>query len=239
MTSATRKLYFHEIINCNFIYFWNFYFCFLVLLLLVQCPCICALINSISSSISKRGKIGSPFTTVVPAGICPNSARLSHFLNASSVIFNCAKIFSGVCVKNGFNRIAIVATIQLRWAITLAKFSFVSASSFASTHGFVSSIYLLVRLTNCQTDDKSNREFHILHASSYFLPFLIHLSNDVSNSVIEPSYAGISPSKYLSIIATVRFNKLPRSFAKSKLIRSTKPSGVNTPSEPKGTSRNK
>ena len=38
-------------------------------------------------------------------------------------------------------------------------------------------------------------------------------------------------------MAIVRFNKLPRSFARSKLIRSTNPSGVNTPSDPKGTSR--
>ena len=56
---------------------------------------------------------------------------------------------------------------------------------------------------------------------------------------VEPLYAGITPSKYLLIIATVRFNKFPKSFAKSKFNRSTKLSGVKTPSEPNGTSLNK
>jgi len=41
------------------------------------------------------------------------------------------------------------------------------------------------------------------------------------------------------IIATVRLSKLPKSFAKSKLILSTNPSGVKTPSAPNGTSLNK
>ena len=36
-----------------------------------------------------------------------------------------------------------------------------------------------------------------------------------SKSVLKPSTCGTAPSKYLLIIETVRFNKFPRSFAKS------------------------
>ena len=60
-------------------------------------------------------------------------------------------------------------------------------------------------------------------------------SKSASYSVVASFFATNLPSWYLLIIATVRFNKLPKSLAKSKLILPIKSSGVNTPSFPKGT----
>ena len=54
-----------------------------------------------------------------------------------------------------------------------------------------------------------------------------------------PAYAGRSPPKYLSIIAHGTVQQIAKIIGEIKLIRSTKPSGVKVPSEPKGTSRSK
>ena len=58
-------------------------------------------------------------------------------------------------------------------------------------------------------------------------------STSPSNGVTFPLYSGITPSKYLIIIDTVLFNKLPNELAKSVLHLSTNCSGEKLPSVPK------
>ena len=59
-----------------------------------------------------------------------------------------------------------------------------------------------------------------------------------SSSVSSPC-AGTSPPKYFSIIATVRLTRLPRSFARSELIRPSSAAVENSLSDAKLVSRSR
>src|SRR5699024_7650133 len=85
--------------------------------------------------------------------------------------------------------------------ITLPR-RFLFASSRAKTHGSVSSIYLLLRLISCQSDDKALENCIFSIASSTFVIVSSdNASSDSSPVVSACLYAGMAPAKYLSIIA--------------------------------------
>ena len=63
-------------------------------------------------------------------------------------------------------------------------------------------------------------------------------ANAISGSLTSP-LAGTRPSQKRSTMASVRCNRLPRSFARSKFKRSINDSSENTPSCPNGISRSK
>ena len=111
------------------------------------------------------------------------------------------------------------------------------ASSFASTHGAVSSIYLLARWMPLKISASAcgscRLSMHFVTAAGMAFT---SCASSPSNS---PAWraSGSVPPKYFSTMATVRDKRLPRSFAKSELMRAISASFENTPSLPKGISR--
>ena len=67
---------------------------------------------------------------------------------------------------------------------------------------------------------------------------LVMVSSSVSMASV-PATLRTVPPKYFSHMATVRLSRLPRSFARSLLMRLMRASLVNVPSLPKGISRNR
>ena len=109
----------------------------------------------------------------------------------------------------------------------------------ASTQGAVSSIYLLAR---CTTSKMAMRAVGTSSAS-------MAASTLAGSSLIRPSSSPSTgsatgvlvtvPPKYFSHMATVRDSRLPRSLARSVLMRLMSASLVKAPSLPKGTSRSR
>ena len=62
---------------------------------------------------------------------------------------NCSKIFPGVSVMTGCNKIATIRKLSAKWIMTLSN-SLRFSSSLANTQGAVSSIYLFARETSVQ-----------------------------------------------------------------------------------------
>ena len=77
-------------------------------------------------------------------------------------------------------------------------------------------MYLFVRETNFQIAARAteNCMFSIASSTSTIISFEAS-TNSWSNVETGAVCAGMVPSKYLLIIATVRFNKFPKSLAKS------------------------
>ena len=111
------------------------------------------LIYSISSSTSRRGKIGVPFsTTLIPDGNAKKSNPLISIFSSGNP--SCANIFFGACVITGWSKMAITRKLAARCAKTLSS-SLAFDSSFANAHGSVSSMYLFVLETNFQSFSKA------------------------------------------------------------------------------------
>ncbi len=114
--------------------------------------------------------------------VLPNVSIVSHAKNLSSKP-SCSIIRLGVVVINGCNMTAIWCKLSAKFRITVPNFG-LSASSFANTHGCVSSIYLFVRETNVHKSANTtlNCIFSIL--SSYLIRTDSACSfNAASNSV--------------------------------------------------------
>ena len=65
------------------------------------------------------------------------------------------------------------------------------------------------------------------------------ISSSSASMASVPAACDTVPPKYFSHMATVRLSRLPRSLARSLLIRLMRASLVNMPSLPKGISRNR
>ncbi len=123
-----------------------------------------------------------------------------------------------------------------RQYITVAKRG-LSSLFFARAHGAVSSIYLLARPISFQISARA-----LLNCSS-FMSFstLAGVASAISISSLSIAANsdghGITPLKYLSIIAKVLFTRLPRSLTRSEFIRFKSASFEKTPSAPNGSSR--
>src|SRR5699024_5492379 len=130
---------------------------------------------------------------------------------------------------NGINAIALKRILSIKLYKTVAKRSFL-LSSLANAHGIVSSIYLLVLLSNVKIASNASDD---LKSSILFITFF-GISNAVLiNSSSTGSYTfGLLtiPSKYLLDIEIVLFTKLPNTFAKSEFIFSINKSHVILPS---------
>ena len=101
---------------------------------------------------SRRGKIGVPFETTVTFSGNPESSIFSRSNVTGKP--SCSIIAFEVVIMNGWMRWATTRRLAAKCAITDANCS-LSPSSLASTHGAVSSIYLLVREMIFQTASKA------------------------------------------------------------------------------------
>ncbi len=112
-------------------------------------------------------------------------------------------------------------------------------SSLQRIQGAVSSIYLLVRETSFIVSVMAfwNWKASICASTLCFRTLAIWISSTSMGSVV--CSAGSLPSKYFRAMVTVRETRLPRSLARSVLIRLISSSLVKLPSEPKGNSRNR
>jgi len=154
------------------------------------------------------------------------------------VIFNCSLIFSLVLGKNEDNNTDANLKASAKLYKTVPNLSFFS-SSFARIQGVVSSIYLLALPIRSNVYSNASG---ILKLSIAFVILTGVSKAKVINSLSISSFAvgaGIIPSKYFSIIATVLDNKLPRSLQRSELIFFINISLLNNPSAPNGISLNK
>ena len=98
---------------------------------------------SIPALMSSRGKIASALRTDAFSGVTPHFAAASHVLPSSSAPI-CAKIFPADSGMNGVSSAAQMRMDSSRLYRTDARRGRL-ASSLASAHGAVSSIYLLAR----------------------------------------------------------------------------------------------
>ena len=139
---------------------------------------------------------------------------------------------------NGSSSVAQMRIVSRRLYMTVARRALL-ASSFASAHGIVSSIYLLARWMHLKISSSAfwNWNFSICASTRSRRPETreIRLS---SNSPAARS-AGRVPPKYFSTIAVVRETRFPRSFARSMLMVLIRSSLEKLPSEPNGNVRSR
>ncbi len=129
-------------------------------------------IASTSSLTSRRGKIGVAVPTFVPGAMSANFSSAAQSI-ACPERPSCAKISFGERVMNG--------------CTMTEPSSAVLDSSFASTHGCVSSMYLLARLINCQMFDSTTENSMCSIDASTFVTVSFARSDSVaSNGVTLP-----------------------------------------------------
>ena len=171
---------------------------------------------------SMRGKRASPFCTLVPAGSLPKELRESQVLRASSLTPSCSKIRAGVLGMKGWISTATKRTHSARVSSTAASSSRFSGSR-PRTQGWVRSMYLLHSPTTFQISARAWLNWSLSICSSTSLGSWTQCwrretpVGSFSSMPLNPS--GVTPSKYFSIMATVRDTRLPRSLARSAFMR--------------------
>ncbi|CRH85759.1 Uncharacterised protein [Chlamydia trachomatis] len=191
-----------------------------------------AFISSMNFSASIRANNGFIFFTTSVSSNCPKRSKESKSRISVPIA---SKIFSLVSGKKLFKSTALKRILSNKLYKTVAKRSFL-ASSLASTHGSVSSIYLLVRRNKAKISSKASPTWK---ESICFVTFSKVASAKLFNSwSTSSSTCGLLtlPSKYLFDMAIVRETKLPNTFAKSLLILSITNSQVIVPSWANGIS---
>ena len=125
--------------------------------------------------------------------------------------------------------------LWIRFQSTVERRSFLD-SSFPSTQGVVSSIYLLQRLNRLKISviASATRRSAIL-ASTALEAFSTTAFSSASTSSTTPLSSTVPP-KYLFVIETVLFTRFPSVFARSEFRRSTISSQEITPSFSNGIS---
>ena len=125
--------------------------------------------------------------------------------------------------------------LSVRLYITSLSLSFL-ASSFASTQGSVSSIYLLQRLNRLKISVMASATWSpsILDSTAAFVALTTETRS--SSTLSLTPVLSTTPSKYLFVIDIVLFTRFPKTLARSELILSTTSSQVITPSFSKGIS---
>ena len=133
------------------------------------------------------------------------------------------------------SREAPMVILSTRLYRTSARRSFF-ASSFASAHGMVSSMYLLQRLNRLKISviESATRRSSILAATFALVPVTTAFRS-ASTSSSTPVFV-TTPPKYLLDMEMVRFTRLPRVLARSEFSLSTISSQVITPSFSNGIS---
>ena len=131
------------------------------------------------------------------------------------------------------SRHAPMVMLSTRLYRTSSRRSFF-ASSFASAHGIVSSMYLLQRLNRPKISviASATRSSSIFAATFASVTTAFRSS---STSSAAPVFV-TTPPKYLLLMEMVRFTRFPRVLARSEFIRSTSSSQVMTPSFSNGIS---
>ena len=125
----------------------------------------------------------------------------------------------------------MILSDSARLCITTSSLS-LFASSFASTQGVVSSMYLFVLWTTFQISSRAMLNFHSFIASSTLSAHVVASSFSSASGPSSFPAAGMMPPQYLSIIETVLETRFPRSFARSKFILLSITSLVKIPSCP-------
>ena len=141
--------------------------------------------------------------------------------------------YTGIIMANGTTQ------AQLRELRRGYETVYSQLSSFASTQGAVSSIYLLVRETNFQRSVRAveNCMASMLASTRDFVSEAS--SARLSSKSPAACASGSFPPKYLPTMEEVLESRFPRSFARSEFMRLISASLVKTPSAPKGTSRSR
>ena len=187
---------------------------------------------------AQEGKMFSPLCRVALTGSVPKTAALSQVLPSAST-FSWAKIFSQVVGMNGCSRTVQMRSVSARLYSTRARRG-LESSLLASTHGAVASIYLL-----CVVDDLKHVRQRILEGIRLHVGFIAVTQTP---GLLEQRGVlwGLRPAqwadcrrKYLSAMAVVRLSRLPRSLARSMLMRLMSSSLEKLPSEPNGKSRSR
>ena len=169
-----------------------------------------------------RGKIASFFTTLAPALVSPQTSPSCQVALVKSMPICSDTLPLNKGIAGEASTVAMRITSNKLYK-TVPKRSF-WLSSLAKIQGAVSSIYLLALPTNCQIVLKASENASLSKASAALGAVAKANSfNSSSNSVACPA-SGIMPPKYLSTIATERLTRLPKSLAKSVLMRLTKAS---------------
>ena len=162
---------------------------------------------------------------------------LSQVLSAGSVTPSWAKMRSGV---RGITKPIITATRRTHSArvySTVARRG-LRSSSRPRIQGWVTSMYLLQLPISFQISCRALENWKAFTCSSTragVASARSHRGRSMLSSTA--SIAVMEPPKYFSIMATVRETRLPRSLARSALMRVSMALRVNSPSEPKGISR--
>ena len=109
--------------------------------------------------------------------------------------------------------------LSARLYMTVASLSFL-ASSFASIHGAVTSMYLLHAPMRAHMDSSASGALNsVMYRSTFSGRPSARAIMGSSSSGTGQVGAGTTPPKYLSIMLTVRESRLPRSFARSEFMR--------------------
>ena len=145
---------------------------------------------------------------------------------------------SAVTGMNGEISTLMMRRDSARLYITLARSCFF-AGSLARAHGAVSSMYLFARLMNAQTflmvADSCMSFIFVLKKSTVSLASALR---DLSTS-LSPTGAVSTPSWNLMVMLSVRCSRLPRSLARSLLMRLMRASREKLPSCPRLISRSR
>ena len=130
----------------------------------------------------------------------------------------CSHTFGMVLGMNGNRRPEHIRMLSSRLYSTAASLGIFS-SLFARTHGAVSSIYLFARETTLNISSsalESCASSMSFETGSTSAAAIVRSSSSMGSAFFS---SGRVPPKYLSAIATVLETRLPRSFARSVLIR--------------------
>ena len=185
---------------------------------------------------SMRGNRFSPLVTVTVPGSRPQVPASSQPVRSAPIW---AKIFPQVSGMKGVSRMAQMRTASSRLYSTRASRG-LSSWVLASTQGAFSSIYLLAREITSKISTRAVWKVYSSMSPWYFSfrPPARAISSASFSSSARWS-AGRVPPKYFTAMAVVRLTKLPKSLARSMLMRLMRLSLEKLPSLPKGNSRSR
>ena len=147
--------------------------------------------------------------TFTPVSTLPQ-VQPSAQVRPSSCCPVCSATLPGTSGINGANRMVLMRMHSIRLYSTVPRSAFLF-SSFASTQGAVSSIYLFARLIKRQMLASAfGKSIFSKYAAASTPTVSASAFSSASNSLAGVAAgAGTMPSKYLSIIATERLTRLP------------------------------
>ena len=136
----------------------------------------------------------------------------------------------------GLTSMAMMRCTSRRLYRTVWRRSFL-AGSLARIHGVVSSIYLLLRWIRAHVSLRASLIFMSSICCSYFLAVSTAIWDNSSSTGSVTEGPAATPFSYCSTMDSVRWRRLPRSLARSALIRSMNVGREKLPSCPRRISR--